>query len=216
MTNKIIDSFVVISRFNEDVSWIREYTDNYIIYNKGEDLPLEFKSKKLPNFGGNQHDMFLFIYENYDCLPETMIFLQAYPFDHCNKEKFNKIINNKIFTSVESTPSFDEGYFEHNNCGYIESHNNSWGLTCKFNTFDDFMNSVFKDYIHEDVCKFSPGSQYIIEKKQALRYSKLFWNFLINSVSKTIGINGGTESHVVERGMSIILSGKYNPVDDLG
>ena len=55
---KKIKAFLVISRFNEDVSWINDYTSNYIIYNKGEKLPKPYKQKLLPNFGANQYDIF--------------------------------------------------------------------------------------------------------------------------------------------------------------
>ena len=55
---KKIKAFLIISRFNEDISWINNYTSNYIIYNKGENLPETYKQKMVPNFGGNQYDIF--------------------------------------------------------------------------------------------------------------------------------------------------------------
>jgi hypothetical protein len=58
---KELKAFLVISRFNEDISWINDYTSNYIIYNKGEELPPSFKQKLLPNFGANQYDIFKYI-----------------------------------------------------------------------------------------------------------------------------------------------------------
>src|SRR5574343_45482 len=119
------NSFFVVSRYNEDISWINDYTSNYIIYNKGNDLDPKYNSIKLPNFGGNQHDMFYFVVANYDNLPEIMVFVQGNPFDHCNKNTFDKIVVNKSFTPLEDysqnkendlyKKDIDGGYMEFNN-----------------------------------------------------------------------------------------------------
>ena len=76
-------AFLVVSRYNEDVSWIKTLTDNYIIYNKGEELSSEYNQIIAPNFGGNQYDIFRYIHDNYDNLPELIAFVQGDPFDHC-------------------------------------------------------------------------------------------------------------------------------------
>jgi hypothetical protein len=70
-----IKAFLVISRFNEDVSWINNYPSNYIIYNKGEKLPKSYKQKMVPNSGANQYDIFDYIYTNYDKLPDLIAFM---------------------------------------------------------------------------------------------------------------------------------------------
>jgi hypothetical protein len=61
--NTSVPSFLVVSRFNEDISWINNYTSNYIIYNKGEELPSEYNQIMAPNFGGNQYDIFRYIHD---------------------------------------------------------------------------------------------------------------------------------------------------------
>ena len=93
--------FFVISRFKEDISWIKELTDNYIVYNKGDDDIPEYKAKKMPNIGGNQRDTFHFIYDNYDNLPDLMAFVQGDPFDHCKDGKFYDLIKNRHYTKLE-------------------------------------------------------------------------------------------------------------------
>lgn len=206
------DSFIVVSRYKEDISWLLDCSANHLVYNKGDDLPAIFNSKKVPNFGGNQYDIFTFCHEYYDDLPETIVFVQGYPFDHCNEEKFYKIINNKFFTSIESVHGYPDGYRERNDSWYIGCHNKSWNLSCRFDSFDQYMSSVFKDYRHVDFCQFSPGSQYIVNKKQVLRYSKSFWQYMSTLPSHVEGVNGGTECHVIERSMTMIFSGVYNPI----
>ena len=47
-------AYLVVSRYKEDVSWIKNLTSKYIIYNKGEKLPDSYNQICLPNFGANQ------------------------------------------------------------------------------------------------------------------------------------------------------------------
>ena len=213
--NKTLKPFFVLSRYKEDPSWIKEYTENYIIYNKGpQDLP-DFKTKVMPNIGGNQYDIAHFIYENYENLPDLMAFLQAFPWDHCNREKFDKIIYNEFFTSLESYEHLenthahiidsDGGYMEINNSWYIPAHNSTYNLTCKYKSYHEFMLRLFKDYDAPTYIRFAPGSQYLITKKDALRYSKKFWKFLMDELPK----NGMTEAHIIERSLYYVFTKKY-------
>lgn len=211
----------IVSRYKEDVNWIKEYTDNYIILNKGETLGNTIKEKMLENIGGNQRDIFYYIFENYENLPELMLFIQAYPFDHCKKEKFDILIKQNKFASVEAYEHIPEcsahkkdkndgGYTEINNSWYINAHNNHiHDFSCKYSSYDQFMNSIFKNYTHVPWIRFAPGSQYIIEKKQALNYSKKFWGHLMNILNR----NNMTEAHILERACYYIINGIYEPID---
>jgi hypothetical protein len=203
----------IISRYKEDVSWIKEYTDNYIIYNKGEKLDSRYKSIELDNIGNNQYDIFHYIYTNYENLPDMMLFLQGHPFDHCKKEKFDKIIYNDKFTPFESyedlihghasKADIDGGYMERNDCWYISAHNQTHNITCIYRSYDEFMNKYFSDYIHVDWIRFTPGSQYMVEKKQILKYSRDFWK----SLMEELPFNNMTEGHIIERSLLYILTG---------
>ena len=75
---------VVIARYRENLDWIKNIPDkfNVIIYNKGEPLPSEYKSILLENVGREGHTYYKYIYDNYENLPNHVIFLQGYPFDH--------------------------------------------------------------------------------------------------------------------------------------
>lgn len=213
-------AFFIISRYNEDISWINDYTCDYIIYNKGSKLD-GYNVKEMENIGNNQRDIFHFIVENYDNLPCVMAFMQGNPFDHCNKDKFNKIINNKHFTAIESFEDItcnsyqkldvDGGYMEINNSWYIGSHNFSYNQTCYYNSFDDFMYNTFTNYARGEWNRFTPGSQYIITKEIALSYSKKFWEFLMNILYK----NNMTEGHIIERALWMIFNCYLDPIDKL-
>jgi hypothetical protein len=211
----------ILSRYNEDVSWVKDYTDDYIVYNKGEKLPADIKSLPMENIGGNQRDIFYFIYNNYENLPDAMLFVQAFPFDHCNKEKFEKIMYNKFFTPLESYEHIEEngyqkkdtsgGFMERNNSWYIAAHNRTYKQSCRYDSFDQFMNSIFKNYKHLDWIRFAPGSQYIIEKRQALFYSKKFWSYLMDVINK----KNTTEAHIIERSLMEIFKCYLEPIDEL-
>lgn len=47
---------LIVSRYHEDVSWIKEYDLDYIIYNKGEDLDSSYDWIRKENVGENQKD----------------------------------------------------------------------------------------------------------------------------------------------------------------
>jgi len=206
----------IISRYSEGYSWIEEYSQDYLIYNKGEPVLDNPKIINTENVGGNQRDVAKFAYENYDNLPNIMIFIQAFPFDHCKKEVFDEIIKQHKFTALEyygNTPANgweqrDEsgGFCELNNNWYITAHNATYGLTCKYDSFDEFMNKYFDNYNHVDFIRFAPGSQYLVTPKEILQYPRNFWKSLMEELIT----KNSTEAHIVERSFWYILSGTYN------
>ena len=211
----------VISRYKEDPSWIKNYTDDYIIYNKGEPLDDNFNAVKRPNIGGNQYDIAYFIHENYNNLPDLMAFVQGDPFDHCKKEKFDQIIYNEEFTSLESYEHLentfahiidtDGGYTEINNSWFILPHNQTHNLTCKYVSYHHFMRETFEDYDYPNYIRFCPGSQYLVTKQQALQHPKNFWKYIMDQLPE----NNMTEAHIVERAFLYILTGRYQVKDFL-
>lgn len=76
---------LVVSRYNEDISWLSDFTDYRIfLYNKGN--PLE-GSIKLPNVGREGNTYLTHIIDNYDNLGEWVFFTQGHPFDHVKNYK---------------------------------------------------------------------------------------------------------------------------------
>jgi len=89
---------IVVSRFNEDITWTKQFK-NVIIYNKGNDDIDEYNPIKLKNVGREGHTYYKYIYDNYEELADYTIFLQGNPFDHCPTiiEDITEIINNPKF-----------------------------------------------------------------------------------------------------------------------
>jgi len=107
-----------------------------------------------------------------------MIFIQGYPFDHCSKDIFDKLINNKMFTPLENYNSLPSNnwerrtpnneFLEINNDWYIDIINKQHDQFCKYDSFDMLMNHYFENYEHVDWIRFSPGSQFLITKKSGV------------------------------------------------
>jgi hypothetical protein len=205
-----IKAFLVISRFNEDINWINNYTSNYIIYNKGEELPEQYKQKIVPNFGANQYDIFNYIYSNYNKLPDLIAFVQGHPFDHCLPERFDQLIQSESYTPLFGDANYPHGeYHETNNNWYINGDFNRHKPPSKFGSFDEYMNHLFEDYTPLDTLHFPPGSQLIVEKERCLFYSREFWKKLMDVICHEGGMNGGREAHIVERSIQLIFENKY-------
>jgi hypothetical protein len=203
-------SFLVVSRYNEDVSWVPVLTSNYVIYNKGTALSDDYNQIQVPNFGGNQIDIFRYIHDNYDNLPDLIAFTQGNPFDHCLPERFNQLIYNDCYTFLFGDANYPNGdYYETNNSWYIYADFNMERPPSKFESFDDYMHFIFDDYTSIPFLQFPPGSQLIVEKKQCLFYSKSFWKKLMSVFCDVEGMNGGREAHIVERSIQLIFNNVY-------
>ena len=75
-----MDKALIISRFDEDISWLKNYKDfKIIVYNKGDKLKDEpyYKTINLENKGRESHTWLYHIVKNYYHLDEINIFLQG-------------------------------------------------------------------------------------------------------------------------------------------
>ena len=184
-------AFFVVSAYNNDVSWIGNYTKNYLIYDKSHTMNVANSKIIQPdNVGYNCWDICDFIARNYDCLPDLIAFLEGNPFDHCKKETFDKLIYNECFTSIEDyshvpesyahKKSEDGGYMEINNSWYVLSHTSTYGKEVQrfFTNYNDFLDEMFENPEHPIYIRFSPGAQYIVPKENILYYSKNFYEKL--------------------------------------
>lgn len=179
---------IVISRFNEDISWSESFNDK-IIYNKGQNnincnyIPLE-------NVGREGHTYYYHIYNNYDNLSDFTIFLQGYPFDHSPNiiNDINSIINNN---------NYDEDFKN------LAIGNHEYSLVENFEYKQIFNNSIniykklFKtDNIYPDRFIFGPGAQFIVKKEAILKHPKEFYYEIIKILDYS---NDPIEGHSIER-----------------
>ena len=186
----------IVSRFNQDVSWLAEYTPSYILYDRS-DNPIP-GSNIVPNLGSDIADKLHFIITNYNNLPPVAIYCKANLWKYITKEEFDKVKDNSFFTPLltknhEQKPGvsfYMNGiYWEINNFWYLAEH------PCKYNPkeIQQFMGIDKLEYL-----PFAPGSSYIltasdIHKHPVDLYIRLY-NYLMWAVYPG-------EAQVIERGL---------------
>lgn len=210
----IKDNFLVVSNYNNDISWVPEYSNNYIIYDRSDDsnylknIDLK-KVIKSPNVGYNLYDYFTFIINNYEKLPNCTIFMKGNTFPrHITQKYFDRIANNNFFTAIEDYRmhksyskgeilicffSSDGGFCEINNSWYLGSHTTKY-----FHNYNDFLNFCFIEPVIPKYIRFAPGANYIVPKENILKLPKVFYENLKTFVSYC-PLPG--EAHIVERAL---------------
>jgi hypothetical protein len=216
---KIKKNFLVISQFNRDLSWIPEYTDNYLIYDRSPeptypDTIDQSKVIRTPNVGYNSYDYFKFIVDHYDNLPDVTIFAKAWTWPrHVSKEYFERVMNNEYFTPLTDYKMHQDrwplGFFSPD------------GLFCELNTdafltpdrptkyvhgYNDFLKFCFKDPLIPRYRMFAPGGDYIVPKANILKLPKVFYE---NLKLFTSHHHHCGETHIIERSMITLWCGNF-------
>lgn len=212
------EAFFVVSNWKNDICWIEDYTDRYIVYDKSDTLLAGDKVLKIDNVGYNIYDICHYIINHYDNLPELVAFLQGYPFDHCNRETFDKLIYKEVFTPLESygmiranrweqrTP--DGGFMEFNNSWYIVAHQKTQGTEVNryLESYNQFLIEMFENPEFSAWIRFAPGGQYVVPKENILYYSKNFWKKIMGFVDYCAL---PSEAHLIERSLYTIFTNKF-------
>lgn len=183
----------IVSNYKSDYSWIKKYTDSFVVYHKDR-----------VNVGYNISTMMQFIIDNYDSLPDVCVFVKDNLLErHITLEEFEKVVNNKTFT-----PLLTQNHKVYEPvCRYVDGVyqelNNSWYFTnypCRyFRDYDSFANSM--GLPNPEYLSFAPGGNYIVPKENILKRSKAFYAKLLEFCSWS-QINA--ESHAIERALYII------------
>ncbi|MBU1040981.1 MAG: DUF3431 domain-containing protein [Proteobacteria bacterium] len=87
MTTSTADIQLVVARYREDLSWLREVGLPCVVYNKGPELDLSSlppgaEVRALPNLGREAHTYLTHILARYHGLPRYTAFVQGNPFAH--------------------------------------------------------------------------------------------------------------------------------------
>lgn len=177
---RIKDTFVLVSAYNNDLTWLNEYTDNHVIYNQGDPIN-NVHSVLRPHRGTDILDKFSWIVENYDNLPDIVMFIKGNLFKYISQEEFDVICNNKKFTPLLTRDHKTEmpiAYYEN---GIYNEVNNSWYVPQFphkfFSNYDDFAKEM--GLPKPEYLPFAPGSNYIVPKENILKRSKEFYEKLI-------------------------------------
>lgn len=200
----IKNNFLMVSNYNADISWILDYTDNYIIYDRSDTdeyiKPFDqSKVIKVPNIGWDIYDKFTYIIDNYDNLPKSMIMTKGNIFKYITREEFDKICNNQNFTPIYTKlhKTYMPVCFYDKNGVYNEI-NNSWYLRALPTKYFKSYNQFIKLFGLETpkYVKFAPGSNYLVTKENIHKHPKAFYEKLRKCID--YGATPG-EAQIIER-----------------
>lgn len=172
-----MSNFWIISRYNHDVSYLGEYTNDFIMYDRSETPFNDPRVIKVPNIGTDIYDKFTFIIDNYDDLPDVAIYTKANIYKYISKEEFDAMRDNKTFTPILT--QHHKTYLPvcwYENGLYCER-NDYWYLNTYPAKFADEIIKFFK-MDEREYNAFAPGSNYILPKENILKHPKETYKML--------------------------------------
>lgn len=171
---------MIVARFKEDDAWTKEITFPILIYNKHY---AEYAS--LPNVGREANTYLHFIINNYEFLPELMLFCQGDPFQH------SKMFVEKVHAVPQSFLGFLD--FSDKVCVCDGSGGPHAGNHLPLSQFytDVFGRPPLERY------HFGPGAQFAVSRDRVLAHPLEFW---VKLYMQTIDSNPGyLFGHIAER-----------------
>ena len=160
----------VISRYNHDIGWLSEYTNDVVLYDRSK-KPDKSANKIVSNIGSDIYDKLGFIIDNYSDLPYIAIYTKANLFKYITKEEFDKVKDNKTFTPLLTQNHKTDGIINYYKDGMYYEINNYWYLNSHPAKYAKEIIELFKMNEREYNC-FAPGSNYILPKENILKHPK--------------------------------------------
>ena len=229
---------LVVSNYCTDLEWLKTTYDygispkNTVIYSRtpdeyGEDFSHLGEYIKSPNVGENIYDIFRFIIENYENLPDMNIFIkgnlfsrkkdqthnhpepgQEYEIDefyYTSREKFIESLQTNKFLPIDryhptSLVGDDETFMQPTQ--YANFYHNNDVETRYFGDFHEISDAFFVDPPKRLAIQFAPGANYAVPKETILKYSKNFYQNLQHIVSYVPNppyVRTSGESYLCER-----------------
>ncbi len=152
---------IVVSHYNEDISWLSKVKQDFIIYEKGEGT----EGIKIENKGREGDTWLRYIIDWYDKLPEVSWLLQGNPFDH--EEEVLRITENSGCGMV-----LPIGYV-------ILNHKRDFGDLPIEETYRKIFNKEKNQFF------FATGAQYGVNKKCILNKPFEWWENLYKIYCET-------------------------------
>jgi hypothetical protein len=191
------DTNIIVTRYDEGLSWIKPYLDYSIIYNKGDDN-LPYPYIRLKNIGLEHHSWVHHIVNNYDTLPNHLIFLQGSPHYHFigNVERFLD-----RFLDLERRKKIQVEDFD-----YIPL--TDWYTTENINEtelFETYVELFGKEPEFKKV-EYATCGQFCVSSERIRHYSKSFYKKYLNIFERKNNID---YAYTAERMWSVLYSQKY-------
>jgi len=184
----------VINAYNGTLDWIKEYTSNYVVYDK-----------KDKNVGYNIYDYTSYVVDNYNNLPDVVVFIKDNVLErHITKKEFDKICRNTTFTPILTQHHKTDGVINYYQDGLYYEKNNSWYFNHHPHQIADYGEfSRIVGLPNPDYLGFAPGGCYIVPRENILKHDKEFYKKLQTMVAFT---QHPAEAHAIERSLHTIWS----------
>ena len=196
----------ILINYNFDPSWVKEYTNDYLIYDRSEtdeclkDIPKD-KIIKTRNIGQVDYDKLGYLVDNYETLPDVFLWGKSNLFKFLTKNEFEferyKISFTPLFTQYHKVGRplcfyDDDGmYNELNEDAYIH-----------ISKFPNKNYSSYSEFAHHfglpnpEYLAFPPGGNYILTKEVVHRYPREFYQDMRSSLPYDVN---PAEAHMCER-----------------
>jgi|LakMenEpi03Aug12_release.lakeMendotaPanAssembly.Ray.scaffolds.fasta_scaffold532730_2 hypothetical protein len=207
---------VVISRYNEDLSWLEsiDRSDSRIfIYNKGQKINNMFPGGvtviDLENTGRESHTYLYHILNNYEELPEKIIFSQAHPNDHVSpnfKSEFFEFLNGEEEFRYFSSNTLEMKILED---GVEESGNLNGSYWKNKHSLSSCCVTIPFELIHQIESKkwiFGTGAIFGVSRRSILKNSKEFYQMSLEILEKSSDRVNPPEGHAFERSWYLIFN----------
>lgn len=172
-----INKILVVSKFEEDISWTKNINCDYIIIDKS-DNPIGGSISR-PNIGREAESILYYIIEYYDNLPKITIFLQGDPRGNPPTYTYEQV--------VEKINSIDENY-------QFSPFINNWFFHNDINTYWDSNVSVWHDKLFkigtdgtDNNIRYATGAEFVVPKENILCRTLEFYKYLHSEVMKFDG-----------------------------
>ena len=189
----------ILIGYNQDPSWVKEYTDDWLIYDRSE-TPIDFPNTlHRANIGNADYDRLTYLIDNYDNLPDVFVLSKVNLFKYISKEEFDLLKDNKTFTPLltqDHITYVPVCYYEYEM--YYEL-NNSWyalQFERKFNTYNDWAD--YMELPKPQYLAFAPGGNYILTRDVIHRFPKEFYGKMRKTLEHAVL---PAEAHYVERSL---------------
>jgi hypothetical protein len=218
---------LVVSRFNEDLEWLKDEPFNkfpVVCYNKGSNSdfykPENVVIIKKENVGMNIHTYFDYIINNYDNLPDIVVFLSGSCIDNHKKDitmkTMEKVIQNKnsvfvINSKTESKNILNERYdftmdeYNVSNPKNLSLNSNKKMKPCKIRPFGKWYETLFPGIIIKDSVNY--GAIFAVSRQHIHSRSKESYEELISYVNTHVNEES---AHYFERAMLAV----FHPIPD--
>jgi hypothetical protein len=212
---------VLVSKINDDAEsykWVNQFP-NVLIYNKSDVIIDEsINSINIAKIGYHNHSLYHYIYNNYDSLPDNLLFISlydelydanTYPNPNLIQKIWNYINDTNIVIDFESI-SFYKNIIDLNAVLNAEDDaNKELDILNIQNTFNNCYLQLFGQF-EESVIEYGEGSNYFISKSAILSRSREFYKIILDFIEIEDN-NFFYERSFIEPLTEKIFTGKFTP-----